>query len=86
MPNDKQEQDRMDFQHHIYLMILGGELYRAPLPSRINRVLDIGCGTGKWAFDFADSRKQTEVVATDLSVIQPLWVSSDGCGRRQGRC
>ena len=68
----------MDFQHHLYLMIFGGELYRAPLPARINRALDIGCGTGKWAFDFADQRPQTEVLATDLSVIQPLWVSLGG--------
>lgn len=77
MPNDQQEQDRMDFQHHLYLMIFGGELYRAPLPHRLNRVLDIGCGTGKWAFDFADTRPQTEVIATDLSVIQPLWVRQE---------
>lgn len=76
MPNDEQEQQRMDFQHHLYLMIFRGELYRAPLPPRINRALDIGCGTGKWAFDFADLRPQTDVIATDLSVIQPLWV---GC-------
>lgn len=62
MPNDELEQARMDMQHHLYLMIFGGELYRAPLPSRIGRALDIGCGTGKWACDFADSRPQTEVI------------------------
>lgn len=67
MPNDEQEQARMDFQHHLYLMIFGGELYRAPLPPRINRALDVGCGTGKWAFDFADSRTQTDVTGETTS-------------------
>lgn len=74
MPNDEMEQERMDFQHHLYLMIFGGELYRAPLPPRLNRILDIGTGTGQWAVDFADAHPEAEVIATDLSVIQPYWV------------
>ncbi|GAB1740059.1 hypothetical protein NU219Hw_g4980t1 [Hortaea werneckii] len=74
MPNDEAEQERMDMQHHIYLLIYGGELCRAPLPARLNRVLDVGCGTGKWAIDFADQHPEAEVLATDLSVIQPYWI------------
>lgn len=75
MPNDEAEQERMDMQHHIYLMIFSGELYRAPIPRKVGRVLDIGCGTGKWAIDFADMHPEADVVATDLSVIQPYWAS-----------
>lgn len=67
MPNDAEEQARMDMQHHLYLMLFGGELYRAPLPSRLRRVLDVGCGTGKWAFDFADSHAQTDVIGESVS-------------------
>lgn len=74
LPNDELEQDRMDMQHHIYLLLFGGELYRAPLPSKIKKALDIGCGTGLWAIDFADARPDTQVTATDLSYIQPTWV------------
>ncbi|KUL90556.1 hypothetical protein ZTR_00397 [Talaromyces verruculosus] len=74
LPNDELEQDRMDMQHHIYLLLFGGELYRAPLPPKINKALDIGCGTGLWAMDFADTRPETQVIATDLSYIQPTWV------------
>ncbi|GAM39040.1 hypothetical protein TCE0_034f10260 [Talaromyces pinophilus] len=74
LPNDELEQDRMDMQHHIYLLLFGGELYRAPLPPKINKALDIGCGTGLWAIDFADTRPDTQVIATDLSYIQPTWV------------
>lgn len=62
-------------QHHIYLLINGGELCEAPIPPQLDRVLDIGCGTGKWAIDFADHHPEAEVLATDLSVIQPYWVS-----------
>ena len=64
----------MDMQHHIYLMILGGEIYRAPISSKCDRVLDIGTGTGIWAIDFADEHPDSQVIATDLSVIQPQWV------------
>lgn len=50
MPNDEEEQARMDYQHHLYLILFSGGLYRAPLPQKITRALDIGTGTGKWAF------------------------------------
>ncbi|OJJ42161.1 hypothetical protein ASPZODRAFT_29416 [Penicilliopsis zonata CBS 506.65] len=54
-PNDDEEQDRMDFLHHIYGMILGGELHRAPVKGdTLGRVLGIGTGTGIWAIDFAE--------------------------------
>lgn len=75
IPNDEAEQERLDLQHHIYLLVSGGRLYRAPLPPHVDRVLDVGTGTGKWAIDFADMHPDADVVATDLSVIQPYWVS-----------
>ncbi|KAJ5656700.1 hypothetical protein N7507_008650 [Penicillium longicatenatum] len=53
LPNDEQEQDRLDLSHHIYLMLLKGELHRAPVKDP-QRVLDIGTGTGIWAIDFAE--------------------------------
>lgn len=73
MPNDEVEQDRLDMQHHSYLIIFGGELYRAPL-GKVDHVLDIGCGTGQWAMTFADMHPDATITATDLSPIQPDWV------------
>ena len=53
MPNDEGEQDRLDLYHHIFLLVLGGMLYTAPLQNP-QRVLDVGTGTGIWAIDFAE--------------------------------
>ncbi|KAL4881871.1 S-adenosyl-L-methionine-dependent methyltransferase [Aspergillus karnatakaensis] len=73
LPNDEQEQDRLDLSHHIYRMILKGELHRAPIKNPA-RVLDIGTGTGIWAIDFADEHPESEVIGNDLSPIQPSWI------------
>tara|TARA_R110002003_G_scaffold1193_3_gene22746 strand:- start:3508 stop:4572 length:1065 start_codon:yes stop_codon:yes gene_type:complete len=77
LPNDEQEQDRLDLLHHIFLLILGGKLHDAPLPTTPRRVLDIGTGTGIWAIDFADENPGSEVIGTDLSPIQPTWVPTN---------
>ena len=73
-PNDDLEQERMDLQHHIYLMLLGGESFNAPIGPNPKRVLDVGTGTGIWAMDFADKFPRCDVIATDLSAIQPVFV------------
>ena len=55
MPNDENEQERLDMYHHIFLLLQHGRLYTAPLEKiEIKRVLDAGTGTGIWAIDFAE--------------------------------
>jgi SAM-dependent methyltransferase len=71
LPNDEAEQDRLDLHHHIFGLTLDGRLFRAPISSTPERVLDYGCGTGIWAVDFADEFPDTTVIGTDLSPIQP---------------
>jgi hypothetical protein len=44
-PNDEEERDRMDLLHHIYRLILKGELHLAPIGSDSQNVLDLGTGT-----------------------------------------
>ncbi|KAF7121782.1 hypothetical protein CNMCM5793_009335 [Aspergillus hiratsukae] len=61
LPNDEQEQDRLDLSHHIYRILLKGELHAAPIKTP-RRVLDIGTGTGIWAIDFADEHPESEVI------------------------
>ncbi|KAF7553683.1 hypothetical protein G7Z17_g3425 [Cylindrodendrum hubeiense] len=73
-PNDNQHNTSMDIQHHVWTLLLDGELYLAPLPDEAGKVLDIGTGTGIWAIDFADEHPEAVVVGVDLSPTQPEWV------------
>ncbi|KAM0430082.1 hypothetical protein ACHAPT_006088 [Fusarium lateritium] len=73
-PNDEQQNESMDINHHLLSLILGGRLFLSPLTENVQRVLDIGTGTGLWAIDFADDFPNAEVTGTDISVIQPQWV------------
>ncbi|ROW11860.1 hypothetical protein VPNG_04967 [Cytospora leucostoma] len=73
LPNDPAEQDRLDLQHKIFKIAMNGALYRAPIGSPKN-VLDIATGTGIWAIQFAKEHPESNVIGTDLSLIQPLGV------------
>lgn len=97
LPNDAPEQDRLDLQHHLWSLIMGGNLAFAPV-LQPPRVLDIGTGkqlhrgpiaprsvttndtigTGIWAIDFAKRNPESNVIGTDLSLIQPPW-KPDNC-------
>ncbi|KAF7954589.1 hypothetical protein EAE96_005709 [Botrytis aclada] len=73
-PNDDMEQERLDLQHHLFSLIFDGKLFTAPIEAdKIERVLDVGCGTGIWATDFADEYPQATVLGIDLSPIQPMF-------------
>jgi SAM-dependent methyltransferase len=74
LPNDEKEQDRLDFYHHIWRLMIGGGLFRAPINANPQRVLDLGTGTGIWSIDFADEFPSALVIGTDLSPIQPSSV------------
>src|SRR5271169_4868279 len=71
-PNDEQENDRLDLQHHLFSLTLDGKLLTAPIAKgkQLHRVLDVGTGTGIWAMDFADEHPETQVIGIDLSPIQ----------------
>ncbi|RBR26405.1 uncharacterized protein FIESC28_00810 [Fusarium coffeatum] len=72
--NDERQSEAMDIAHHMFTLAQDGELHLAPLDKDIQKVLDIGCGTGIWAIDFADKFPGCEVIGTDISPIQPSWV------------
>jgi ribosomal protein L11 methylase PrmA len=49
-PNDEQELDRLDMQHHLIKMVNHGRLFFAPL-DHPKRILDIGTGSGIWPIE-----------------------------------
>jgi SAM-dependent methyltransferase len=71
LPNDDIEISRLDVQHHIWRLTLGGGLHISPVPQNAKHVLDVGTGPGTWAIDFAEAYPDTQVLGTDLSPIQP---------------
>lgn len=73
-PNDEQQSESVDITHHYLTVLLGGKLFLAPIKKDVEKVLDVGTGTGIWAIDFADEFENTQVIGTDLSPIQPTWV------------
>jgi hypothetical protein len=48
-PNDERQNESVDITHHYLTLLLGGKLYLAPIAKNIQRVLDVGTGTGIWA-------------------------------------
>ncbi|KAK6840740.1 S-adenosyl-L-methionine-dependent methyltransferase [Apiospora arundinis] len=73
MPNDAEEQSRLDLQHQICTKLFKGRLALAPIENPI-RVLDMGTGTGIWAIEFALQHPNSDVLGTDISPIQPGYV------------
>ena len=67
----QRESDRLDLMHHLITIRLDNKLHLAPIDANLQRVLDLGTGTGIWAIEFADNYPNTSVTGTDLSPIQP---------------
>ncbi|KAH7240542.1 S-adenosyl-L-methionine-dependent methyltransferase [Fusarium solani] len=72
--NDDAQSEAMDVVHHMWTLAQDGKIFQAPISSSIQRAVDIGCGTGMWAIDFADEFPSCKVVGTDISPIQPDFV------------
>lgn len=76
MPNDANEQERIDVKYHGMHLAMDGKLFYAPIENP-GAILDIGTGTGIWALDTADAYPGATVVGTDLSPIQPNYVPTN---------
>lgn len=73
LPNDDTEQERLDMTHHVFRLALSGELCATKLDN-VQRILDVGTGTGIWAIEMGDLYPNAEIIGTDLSPVQPEWV------------
>jgi ubiquinone/menaquinone biosynthesis C-methylase UbiE len=68
LPKDMGEIDRLDVQHYVLRAILRGN-YLAPIRAP-RHILDVGCGTGQWAYEMAQEFPQAMVVGLDLEQIR----------------
>ena len=62
------EISRLDLQHYMFRWEFGGD-FLAPLGSPLN-ILDVACGTGRWARDMARQFPQTAVIGFDINQQQ----------------
>jgi SAM-dependent methyltransferase len=65
MPADLAEINRLDFQHYLLRYIFQG-LYAAPLRNPAS-ILDVGTGTGRWAYEMAQLFPRAKVVGVDIT-------------------
>nr|BBH93673.1 hypothetical protein KTA_18720 [Thermogemmatispora argillosa] len=68
LPKDLGEVNRLDFQHYVLRSVLRGN-YLAPI-GQPRRILDVGCGTGQWAFELAHQFPHAEVIGLDLEQVK----------------
>lgn len=67
--------------HHIFKVLNGGDLWRAPISgpnARLpKRVLDLGSGSGIWAMEAAEEMPGATIIGNDLSAIAPTFKPSN---------
>ncbi|KAJ3984520.1 S-adenosyl-L-methionine-dependent methyltransferase [Lentinula detonsa] len=77
LPTDVKEMDRLGIQHTIWSLMIGG-LFPVNVKDQVNEllsaaqerqpiVLDVGCGSGIWAFSMAKAFPHAQVVGLDLN-------------------
>ncbi len=68
MPTDQAEYNRLDFQHYLVRYAMQCN-YIAPLDNP-HGILDVGCGTGRWAHEIALAFPQAKVFGLDINTIE----------------
>lgn len=79
LPKDLLESNRLDFQHYMLRYALQGHDFLAPI-EQPRRILDVGCGTGRWAREMARQFPSASVTGVDLVLPteNPSVTSTDG--------
>ena len=66
--SNRQEMERLDIQDKMLTMGMGGVLPELADPGSLRRVLDVGCGTGGWLIETAQTYPTIEkLVGADIS-------------------
>ncbi|CAG8561920.1 8126_t:CDS:2 [Paraglomus occultum] len=70
LPNDSDEDERLDIQHIILKNTFNGN-FSAPVDQLLRsgaRVLDVGCGSGVWTLDLAKEYPNSHFVGIDITL------------------
>ncbi|KAK2760089.1 methyltransferase domain-containing protein [Colletotrichum kahawae] len=70
-PNDMIEQGREYLKHDMISRVTEGRRFHAPIGSHPQKILDLGTGVGNLSNLVADTYPGAQLVAVDLSPIQP---------------
>lgn len=65
LPKDLDETNRLDFQHYMLRSFFKGN-YLAPI-RQPRDILDVGCGTGRWAVEMATEFPNANVIGVDIA-------------------
>lgn len=82
LPKDLAENNRLDFQHYVIRYALNGN-FVAPI-QQPRAILDVGCGTGRWAREMAAEFPDARVSGVDLVAPPADMAARDGDDARLG--
>ncbi|KIJ43559.1 hypothetical protein M422DRAFT_253139 [Sphaerobolus stellatus SS14] len=73
IPNStsRSEWERLDELHNGITVFLGNRLTFADIDFNPKRILEVGCGSGTWAIQAANTYPDAEVLAIDISSLPP---------------
>ena len=72
LPRHPAELERLDVQHYAVRATLGAN-YLAPVGQTPCRVLDVGSGSGQWAYNVCEELHEAAVFGFDLEPSPPPW-------------
>ncbi len=78
LPKDTSEIGRLDRQHYMLRAARHGN-YAAPLSPSITAILDVGCGTGRWAIEMGRAFPGAAVIGLDI-VLPVVDNATSGAG------
>ncbi|PKK72775.1 S-adenosyl-L-methionine-dependent methyltransferase [Rhizophagus irregularis] len=74
MPNDEQEISRLEMSY-LLVKYLWQNNFSSPIHEKLTnenmRVIDIGCGTGKWSLEMAEMYPKVTFIGIDISTVFP---------------
>lgn len=76
LPQDSEEINRLDFQHYLLRHAFHGN-FAAPLYNP-HDILDVGCGTGRWAREMAQAFPSARVAGVDINTPPTDSLSASG--------